>query len=160
MTYKASLWSPRSGEILVAVGAAAHCRCAYSRHPRYRMQNQPHPGGVQQNVESSACGTPPGCDMIEQSIPWVARIRATHGYQYYTTPWCGTSMLARMGCGLCHSARGGGIRLQSNAVGARRGGRGDSCGALREKPNAIQQLAMPTRTSALPTRHSPLITSH
>ena len=77
---------PRSGEIFVAVG------CAYSRHPRYRMQNQPHPGGVQQNVESSACCTPPGCDMVEQSIPWVARIRATHGYQHCTTPWCGNAL--------------------------------------------------------------------
>jgi hypothetical protein len=94
-TCETSPLPPRSGEMFVAVG------CAYSRHPRYRMQNQPHPGGVQQNgqqnVESSACGTPPGCDVTEQSIPWVARIRTTHGYQYYTTPWCGTSMLARRG---------------------------------------------------------------
>ena len=84
-------WSPRSGATLVAVGAAAHCRCAYSRYPRYRIQKQPHPGGVQQNAESTACSTPPGCDIIGQSIPWVARIRATHGYQYYTTPWCDVS---------------------------------------------------------------------
>ena len=81
---------PRSGEILAAVGAAAHCRCAYSRHPRYRTQNQPHPGGVQQNAESIACGTPPGCKIIGQSKPWVFQ---THGYQHCTTPWCGNFLL-------------------------------------------------------------------
>ena len=80
---------PRSGEMFVAVGAAAHCRCAYSRYPRYRTQNQPHPGGVQQHAKSIACGTPPGCNVIEQSIPWVLQ---THGYKHCATPWCGDSI--------------------------------------------------------------------
>jgi hypothetical protein len=83
MACEASPWAPRRGEISVAVG------CAYSRYPRCWHENQSHPGGVQQNAESTACCTPPGCNTIGQSIPWVARIRATHGYQYYTTPWCG-----------------------------------------------------------------------
>ena len=43
-------WAPRSGETLAATG------CAYSRYPWYRMQNQPHPGGVQQHAEH--CTTP------------------------------------------------------------------------------------------------------
>jgi hypothetical protein len=79
--------SPRSGEIFVTVG------CAYSRHPRYRTQNQPHPGGVRQNVETIACSTPPGCNKIEQTIPWVLQ---THGYKHCTTPWCENAVLTRM----------------------------------------------------------------
>ena len=85
---EASSWSPRSGEIFVAVG------CAYSRYPRCWNKNQPHPGGAQQNAKSIACRTPPGCNMIEQSMPWVLQ---THGYKHCTTPWCGNFMLVRLG---------------------------------------------------------------
>jgi hypothetical protein len=77
--FVAASCSPRSGEMFVAVG------CAYSRHPRYRTQNQPHPGGVQQHAESIVCRTPPGCKILEQTIPWVLQ---THGYKHCTTPWC------------------------------------------------------------------------
>jgi hypothetical protein len=94
--------------MFVAVG------CAYSRHPRCRMQNQPHLGGVQQNAESIACSTPPGCNIIEQSIPWVLQ---THGYKHYTTPWCVNSIFLRM------ALRDGGWRLEKreeNASGAQR----------------------------------------
>ena len=52
MANETSPLSPRSGEISVAVG------CAYSRHPRCETKNQPHPGGVQQNAETTACQSP------------------------------------------------------------------------------------------------------
>ena len=110
----ASPLPPRSGEIFVAVGAAAHCRCAYSRHPRCWHKNQSLPGGVQQNAESIACRTPLGCNMIEQSIPWVLQ---THGYKHCTTPWCGNFVLVRM------ALRDGGWRLEKregSASGAQR----------------------------------------
>jgi hypothetical protein len=79
--------------MLVAMG------CAYSRYPWCWHKNQPHPGGVQLNGFFHRCRIVAplrGAGMFYDS-PWVARIRATHGYQHFTPlGWLG-------GIAICHA---------------------------------------------------------
>ena len=92
----ASPFPPRSGAMFVAVG------CAYSRHPRYRTKNQPHPGGGQHCATAAFMLHPSGVRLFFSiSKPWVLQ---THGYKHCTTPWCGNKHCTTPWCGNTMSA--------------------------------------------------------